>query len=208
MTVTDDIFKAPTIDGTADELSDHMPQGKAWMAKSVEGSNLRSLIYGSARSFNVSEQQIELLAKEFDINQTTLLIDEWEESVGLPDSCLGALSGIEDRRNLVIDRLRKLPIVTLEEMQAVVDEIFPGTGVTLFPGSEYYTFEYDFEATFLGDIEEKFILVAEIPSQEPQFEYDFEVDFDIGIDIDKLRCVLERIIPANVLLVIEEVSSG
>jgi uncharacterized protein YmfQ (DUF2313 family) len=98
------LLDAPTLDQTADNLALHLPQGRAWESKSIEGTNLRALVKASALPFNSIEQIVELIAREFDINQTTLLIDEWEKSVGLPDTCLGPLIDIEDRRALVIER--------------------------------------------------------------------------------------------------------
>ena len=81
-------------------------------------------------------------------------------------------------------------------MQDFVDAIFPGGGIILFTGVEYYSFEMTFESIFLGDLNEKFIIVAEIPEAAPFFEYDFEFEFTGATDNEKLRCVLEKIIPA------------
>lgn len=204
MAVTTQIFKTPTLEQTVNQFADHMPVGKAWEAKYVDGSNMRGLQFGCARPFNISQSYIELLSNEFDINKTTLLINEWEESVGLPDDCLGLSGDIEQRRENVITRLNKAPIVTLQEMQDYVDNIFPSSGIILFTGVEYYSFELSFEATFIGDLNTKFVIVAEIPQQEPNFEYEFEFEFTGAVDNPELRCVLEKIIPANVVLIIEE----
>jgi len=206
MAVTKDIFKTPTQSGTTAQLVEHLPQGKAWEAKAVDGTTLQALVSGAAKPFNTTQKNIEVLCNEFNINTTTsILINEWEESVGLPDECLGVTSDLQARRDAVIQRLRRTPFVTLAEMQAYVDELFPGAGIILFTGVEYYTFEYDFETIFLGEIDEKFVIVAELPVQDPKFEYEFEYQFTGAADQTKLRCVLERVIPANVLLIIEEV---
>lgn len=204
MTVTTEIFKTPTLDETANQFADHLPMGKVWEAKRVADTNLRGLIVGSARPFNISQSFIELLSNEFDIDQTTLLINEWEKSVGLPDDCIGQLSTIEERRDAVSQRLNKDPIVTLSEMQAYVNGIFPNDGIILFTGTDFYTLEYTLEQTLLGAIDEKFIIVAELPKQEPFLEYILETDLTGAANNDKLRCVLERVIPANVVLIIEE----
>ena len=173
MSVTEKIFEAPDVDGTSDQLAHSLPKGRIWESKFISGSNLRALISGAANPFNLAEQKIEELSNEFDINKTTLLIDEWEESVGLPDDCLGQTSDIEERRRRVIQRLQKKPEVTLADLQTLVDVIFPTANIELFPGSDYYTFEYEFEVPFFGDLNERFILVARVPSQAPLFEYDF-----------------------------------
>jgi len=204
MIVTAAKFAQPDIDGTVVQLADHMPSGAAWAAKLVEDSTLHSQMHGTAKPFNMAQGRIEDLTREFDINQTVELITDWETSVGLPDVCLGPVSGIDDRRALVVERLSKTPVTTLAQQQAFIDRLFPGLGVTLIPGAEFFSFEYTLEMFFLGDVDERFIIVALIPPQEPFFEFDFEFDFTGGVGQPELQCVLDRISPANVLPIILE----
>lgn len=204
MTVTEAKFEQPDIEGTVTQLADHMPEGKAWVAKSVEDSNLHSQMHGTSKPFNITQGRIEDLSREFDINQTVELIGDWETSVGLPDQCLGPVSDIEERRALVIERLAKKPIITLQEQQDFIDRLFPDLGVILVPGEEFFSFEYSLEMYFLGNVDARFIIVAVIPPQEPFFEYDLEFPFTGGVNQEKLLCILERITPANVLPLILE----
>lgn len=197
------LFGTPDLKTTTDFVTRHFPKGRAWGLKNEADSNIRKLIKSLASGFRTIQQQIEELAAEFDINQSILLLPDWEKSVGLPDQCLGSLTDLTKRRNEVILRLRKIPIVTLSEFQLLVDELFPGQGITLYPGREYYTFEYEFSFTFIGQVNERFILVVEIPESGTGFEYEFEITFEGGIDTNLVICVLERIIPANVVLSVE-----
>ncbi len=204
MSVRTTKFDQPTIEGTVTQLADHMPQGEAWGSKLVEGSNLHSQMHGTAKPFNITEGRIADLARDFDIDQTTELVSDWETSVGLPDECFGVVNGLAERRALIKERFGKTPIVTLAEQQDLIDRLFPDLDVTLIPGAEFFSFEYDLELFFLGDVNEKFIIVALIPPQEPFFELDFEIDFISGINQTNLQCVLDRISPANVLPLIIE----
>lgn len=205
MAVTKEIFKTPSIDGTADQLADHMPQGEAWEAKFVDGTNLRGLVIGTASPFNTLQATIEQLCNEFNINITNLLIDEWETSVGLPDDCTGALTDIDERRAAVIQRLQKKPIVNLAEMQAFVDGFITGLNLTLIPGREYFGLPYGLPQALLGNVNPRFILVAEIDSGAASLAYGLPQQLIRGIDQTLIRCLLERVIPANVVLVIKEV---
>ena len=208
MTVTAAKFAQPDIEGTVVQLADHMPSGDAWAAKLIEDSDLHSQMHGTAKPFNMTQGRIEDLTREFNIDQTVELITDWETSVGLPDICLGPVSDINERRALVKERLSKTPITTLEQQQAFIDRLFPDLGIILIPGAEFFEFEYDLEMFFLGDVDERFIIVALIPPQEPFFEFDFEFNFTGGVDQSKLQCVLDRISPANVLpLILEGVLS-
>ena len=198
------LFDAPDLEGTANKLAEHLPQGLAWEAKNIDGTNLRGLLLSTAAPFNNVEGRIEELACQFDINQTTLLIREWEVSVGLPDECSDPNATLEERRSAVIERLSRNPIVTLQEMQDYVDLLFPEDNIELRLGSDFLSFEYDFEYTFTGGINDRFTIIAKVPRQEPCFEYDFEYCFTGAADFDRLRCVLEQVIPANVVLIIVE----
>lgn len=201
--MSDNIFKAPCCPDTSQQMADDLPQGRAWGKRNDPESNTRKLINALSVAHNLVQQQIELLDDEYRIEQTIELLENWEKSVGIPGECLGTSETIAQRRQAVIDRLGKMPIVTLEEMQAYVDALFPGLGVELVPGYEYYSFEYDFEVSFLGDVSEKWILVAKVPLSDAQFEYDFEMTFEGGIDTEQLECLLNKINPAPVYVIIE-----
>jgi hypothetical protein len=129
-----DIFTAPL--STSQQMADSLPQGKAWGSKNIEGSNTRKLINSLAVAHNRAQQQIELLAGEFNINNTVELLPDWETSVGIPDSCFdGVLGTLAQRREAVIEKLRKTPTVTLAEMQAYIDRKVPDIEVRLIPAS-------------------------------------------------------------------------
>jgi hypothetical protein len=153
------------------------------------------------------QELIESLAREYDVNQTVDLIDKWEESVGIPDRCLFRSDSLEERRTQVIQRLRKRPIVTIGEMQKIVDDLFPNSGITLVAGTDFFSYEYEYESTYIGDINEKFVLVAVVPFAN-EYEYDYEYEYTGAPDVSKLQCVLERIIPANSVLFIEFTTAG
>lgn len=205
MTISKEIFKAPDKFGTADQLMDHIPQGDAWLASSIDGTVFRGLVVATAYPFNLFQVKLEDFICEYDIRSTTKFIDEWEKSVGLPDDCLGPAdeNDIQTRRNAVIERYRKIPIVTLAELQAYVDSIFGEGKITLFNGTQYFNFERTFQGTFLGDINEKFVIVVEMLAQGPFFEHDLEGTFTGALDTSKIECVLRRVIPANVLIIFD-----
>lgn len=203
--MANNIFKAP--EDTSQQMADCLPVGRVWASKNIEGSNIRKLIKCLSVAHNFTQQQVELLDDEFRIYNTFDLLAEWEKSVGIPGECLGLSSTIAQRRQAVIDRLKKQPIVTLSEMQAYVDALFPGAGVTLYPGYEYFNFEYEFELTFLGDVSERFILVVDVPLSEEAFEYEFEITFEGAPDVEKLECLLNKINPANVYILIQYVGA-
>lgn len=200
----DNIFKAPL--STSQQMADCLPEGDAWALKNEDDSNLRKLINSLSVAHNLVQQQIELLDDEFRIGQTYDLLIDWEKSVGIPGECLGTAETLAQRRQAVIDRLKRTPIVTLAQMQAYIDDLWPGLNITLYPGLEYYTFEYGFEVDFLQSVSEKFILVATIPVTAIEaFEFEFEFEFEGGPDEAQLECLLNKINPACVYVIIEKI---
>lgn len=198
----DNIFKAPL--STSQQMADCLPEGDAWALKNEDDSNLRKLINSLSVAHNLVQQQIELLDYEFRIGQTFDLLEDWEESCGIPDECLGVSTLIADRRAAVIERIRKQPIVTLSQMQAYVDSLFPGMGITLYPGVDYAEdFEYEFEIPFYGEAYWRFILVATVPLPPTDgFEFEFELFFEGTPDTSELECLLNQINPTNVYVLI------
>jgi hypothetical protein len=52
----------------------------------------------------------------------------------------------------------------------------------------------------------KFIIIAEVVTGGETFEYTFEIPFGNGIDESKLLCVMNKVMPSNVILLIQFVS--
>ena len=90
-------------------------------------------------------------------------------------------------------------------VQGHVDQTATCVKVEEAEGSWYYTFEYEFEVPFLGADDPKWILVAKVPLSLNTFEYTFEMTFEGGVDTEQLECLLNKINPAPVYVIIEEV---
>ena len=188
---------------TSQQMADSLPTGKIWDAKNVDDSNTRGLINSVSVVHNRIQQTIELLANEFDINNTTDLLEEWEISVGLPSDCATSVGSNEQRRQEIIERLRKTPLVTLapevpennkvSNMQAFVDAIIPDVTIVLYAGEDYTSYPVGFS----DSINKKFLIIAEVFIPE-SFEYTFEYQFLNGVDTVELECRMDKVIPANV----------
>lgn len=202
-----DIFKPPqTLYESAQILSDHMPVGRAWDNKNNPDKNIYKLVKGlSSVTLSVLDQ-IYLLSNQFDINQSDDLIDDWEASVEIPDDCIFQFTDLEQRQNRVMQRLRKEPLRTLAELQEYINTFFPDQIINLSAGTGTSTFEYEFEYEFLGGINDKFIIVSDVVIEgsisESGFEYEFEYEFTGGTDTTLLECLLRKVIPANVAILI------
>jgi len=196
-----DIFKPPeTLDKAADILSDHMPQGRAWGSKNIPGSNMRGIIRGLAIDFLKVQEQIYELSQQFDINLSIDLLPEWETSVGIPDDCIFDLSTLIERRENILGRFSKIPVVTKEDFENLA-LLLTGLTVTVEPGIDYEeVFPLTFPITF-GEEGARFIMYVTFGASSESFTYTFPFDFPAPERFDIVKCVFARVRPANVRII-------
>lgn len=144
----DEYFKAPTQGECTKSVASELPTGPYWTAKLINNTMIYALVFATAGMLGLFKTLIEALAREFNLYTTNSLISVWEASVGLPDPRLGTTSlTLCERRKAVNRRLTKVPIITLVDMQLLVDEQFPDYGIwlTSVPNAEFfrYTFRYN-----------------------------------------------------------------
>lgn len=91
----------------ADYLARYLPDGNAWKAKWIEGSNLRKLLIGLGKEFGNIEQRNAWLKRELNILTTEDLIEYWEKDYGIPDEIFSITGkSIKERQlNLAIKEM-------------------------------------------------------------------------------------------------------
>lgn len=193
-------FTAPTLEVAANQLASNLPDGRCWEAKNLPGTNVYATISACGAEFREIQKQIETLAREFDVRLTDQLLPDWEKSCGLPEECIGQMASLEDRRNAVILRLRKIPFVTKEELEQLAFEL-TGLSVTVTPGSEIEMFALDFPARFsVGN--SYFKLHVIFNDAIGGFPYRFAIPFLRGPN-QIVECVFRQVVSATVLLIFE-----
>lgn len=201
MTVNKNIIKAPDLETSSIELNTSMPMGRAWDAQNLSNSLMSKNIKACAAAFNRVQQQIEELANQFNINLSKDLLPDWSNSVGLPDNCQLIFDSLEAERNAIIQRLRKIAVVNKLDFEQLILEL-TGEVVTVIPGIERTTFPYTFPLIF-GSSRDRFIMYIQTTlGTATTFPYTFPITFSSDIR-GLIRCVVEKIIPGNVVLVIE-----
>ena len=98
-----------------------MPQGLAWNAKGDLDSNLYKLMKSLSTAINLLEAKTYEMVTQWDVRITTDLIAEWETAVGIPDECRGLAEDIATRRSDVLTKLKKIPIITIEDYQSLAE---------------------------------------------------------------------------------------
>lgn len=193
-------FSAPSQEEAARQLASTLPEGRAWQAKNLAGTNMHALVSACAAEFRQIQIQIETLAREFDVNLTDQLLPDWETSVGLPEECMGQMASLADRRKAVILRLRKIPFVTKADYEQLAFDL-TGLSVTVTPGAELELFPLDFPI-ILASGNSYFKLYVTFNDAIGGFPYLFPFNF-ISTGDNIIRCVFEQIAPANVLIIFQ-----
>lgn len=193
-------FSAPTIEQAASQLASTIPDGRAWQAKNIPGTNMHALVSACAAEFREIQIQMETLAAEFNVRLTDQLLPDWEASTGLPEECLGTMQSLADRRNAVIIRLRKIPFVTKADYEQLAYDL-TGLSVTVTPGAEIELFPLDFPIHFASG-NSYFKLYVTFNDAISGFPYLFPFNF-VSTGDNIIRCVFEQIAPANVLIIFQ-----
>ncbi|MGP2976580.1 YmfQ family protein [Serratia nevei] len=112
---------AHSLDEWHDVLQQLMPRGKAWSRDQTAA--LTSLLRGFSGRLNAVESNAELLIKEMRPETTELLLEEWEDYLGLPD-CNAIPDGVDRRRDAVVEKYhRKGGLAPWQIEQAVKDAL-------------------------------------------------------------------------------------
>jgi hypothetical protein len=198
------LFKDKTQDEQAQTLSVFMPSGKAFMAAQIDDSKLRALINGLAVEQWRSENLMNDITYEHQIDQTTLLIEEWERALGIPDQCFKTDGMLEVRRQQVIAKLAA-GIQTAEDFIAFALRLgytiktTPGRDLGLFPFTGKFPIMF-FDRPQTARYYMRITLVTEVyPNVFPLgFPLPFGPQFGAS-----LTCLLYKLIPANVSLLFD-----
>lgn len=134
------------------------PQGLAWNNKGNPDSNLYKLLKSLSTAVNKLEEKLYELVVQWDVRVTTELILEWETAVGIPDECRKLAEEISVRRTDVLTKLRKIPIIDVEDYETLAEAITGVSGWTVRPGTvseekeiNYVSFELAWDA---GDFDD------------------------------------------------------
>jgi len=195
------LFKAPGKVKTTEFLNSHLPEGRVWGKKNAASSNMYRLNRSLSAGYEKLREQIEHHTFEMYVPQSTDLLPDFEESVGLPDECETGSLSLDERRNKVINKLRRIAIITLEEMQEYVDSRFSDLEIELIPGEIFYGYAGRYPFPYWGAASTRFVIVVKLyNTTENGYPYQYPFAYRAGSNIEKIKCVLHKIIPANVVL--------
>lgn len=193
----------------------HLPTGPAWDAYRTEGKNLYKLISALAKAYDDASAALCRTVAELDPRTTKQMLTEWETAVSLPDACLPTASTLEQRRYWIMWRLTKKRWNTRQDWMDLAD-LF-GLEVRITPGwlvqepalyQAKYPKRYDLFPK-LGRFRVYIDVLGQkwrgYPYADPFVTGDhYPIHYGSGGDFAGFRCLIERVAPANVLIIWNE----
>ena len=183
----------------ADYLARYLPDGEAWKAKWIEGSNLRNLLIGIGKEFGNIEQRNAWLKRELNIFTTEDLIEYWEKDYGIPDEVftITGKSTKERQLNLAIKEMMN-GADTAPDWEYIAKQF--GFKVKVYAGTDKTTFTYKFPIIFADY--PKYTIVVDMYDVLPPA--DFTLFFSVVFGEDRanlLKKVFEIIKPADCVII-------
>lgn len=189
----------------ADSLADYLPSGRLFEASRTDGTNFRKLLMGLSSELFVGEGYLKTISDEYDVRTTTLLIEEWEGALGIPDGCFQADGTIEERRRDVLVKLASLGVQTNEDF-VELGSIF-GTTISIHAGIDVASvfpavFPFVF---FTSATEARFTIVVDF-TVEAANKFPLMLPFTFGSgEIAVLECLFNYLKPANCDIIFRQV---
>lgn len=202
------IFKRRDIEQYTDSLAAYIPGGELFAAKSISGSNLRSMLRGLAWEMYRANGYLREYANDAIPDRTYHLIDEWEEALGIPDECFSGSGTIDERREAVLLKLAALGIQTADDFVNLAQML--GYVVTIESAVGYATFPLTLPFILLGSAKEaRFTIVVSYATGGdvfPPATLPLTLPFILGgADLGILECLFRKLKPANCNLIFRQV---
>lgn len=194
----------------------HLPSGVAWLAFRVFGKVSNRLFTAWSREYEAAWNSLHALSRELDYRTTEQMVSEWEAALGLPDPCLPSATTLEDRKKWIRFRLDKKRWSTLDDWYELA-EIY-GVRVRITPGfivqkPSLIASIFPIQLNLFPKLGRFRIYIDLLDEKFGGFPYDgatleehkFPIPFGGKSDFARqFRCMIERVAPANVLIIWNE----
>ncbi len=189
----------------ADSLANYMPGGRLFESARVTDTNFRKLLIGLACELFTAEGYLKTIADEYDINTTSLFIEEWEGALGIPDDCFAGTGTLVERRRDVLVKLASLGVQTKAEFEALA--LIFGIVVVVHPGIDFSSvFPATFPFIFFDSPQDaRFTIIVDFTIEEAsKFTLTFPFIFG-GNEIGILECLFTKLKPGNCDIIFRQV---
>jgi len=181
-------------------LANYLRNDNLHEAKNKEESNLYKVLLGLAEGWLDFRENANDIIDNYNINNSLLLIDEWEKAVGIPDDVFSVASDIETRRKNVLLKIAGSKAETKEQFENIAQIL--GFNIQVEPAFQYCKFTYTFPVLLVSQGSKPFIIVVNIDkSFKPNgFPFTFTFKFSTS-SVNILKLFFNKIKPSNTIIV-------
>lgn len=184
-------------------LTRFLPNGKFWDAKRILTTNLYKLINALSDEYKRVRDLIYSIVNNRYVDDTELLLEQWEKDLQLPDECLPLADTITERQKNILLKYTAKGIQTESDFIILANKL--GFSITITPLVEFAYPPYAVPFIPNSSPENRFVALVEGLNLNEASDYPpYDVPFlPIGSDPQAvaLQCILDKLKPANVLFI-------
>lgn len=177
------IFENRSLEECTNSLARYHPDGKLFLGKNINSTNYHKFLRGLSEELCRAQDLLITYITEILPDQTTLLIEEYERALGIPDSCLDNTGTVSERRRNI---LAKLASSGLQTSQDFIDFAKIFGYVNPDPG----------EITVSQGVSKFEIIITFPVANSPVFPFTFPIPFG-STGQSTVECLLTKLKPAN-----------
>lgn len=181
-------------------LANYLRNDKLHEAKNIENSNFYKILIGLASGWLDFRNSAKEIIDNYDINNSLLLIEEWEAMVGIPDNIFNIANDIETRRRNILLKIAGSRVETKQQFENIGNIL--GFNIKCETGYQYCRFPLRFPLIFASQEIMPFLIVITIDKKyQPQsFPFKFPIEFKVD-SASILKLFFDKIKPANTKLI-------
>lgn len=179
----------------ANSLKKNFFTGFLSAALRISSKNMYKMFTGFSGTFKRECDAEEYLKREINPATTVDLIDEWEEEVGIPDTCFKKEGSIEQRRSQVITKLTA-HVQTAQDFVDLAAKLGVEVSVTPKHEKDGFPLELPYELGGSGDF---FTIIVDIKGWTPSNGFPLKLPYKLGPEkyASVVQCLFDLLRPAN-----------
>jgi uncharacterized protein YmfQ (DUF2313 family) len=193
------MLEVRTKEQQADILAQYLRDDRLHQQKNKDGSVLRKILIGIASGWLDFRDKINEVANEYNPKNTTALIEEWEEFVGIPDSCIPVASTLEQRRKNILLKLAGINATTAKQFKNIA--LILGYSIEVSNGVSTSTFPLTLPFLLISEASAPFTIVITLPISAQTSGFPLTLPFTLSEQEPViLNCLFNKLKPANTQL--------
>ncbi len=120
-------FDVKTVEFWRDLWAKHLPDSPPFLGKNVPDANFYKLLDALSVRITETSNAINAWVNNYAPQNAVLLVEEWEEALGLPDACFPKADTIEERIEDILVKLRTRSVRTAQDYEDLAATL----GITL-----------------------------------------------------------------------------